>query len=147
MTFFIKYWEPILAALVTACTAWMLHSLDVKAIEEKNRLALAAQQANLEAKFALNRTITETSSLDYASKISALNTRLNDPERMRENYCVMPITSSPSSGIGNPSSKGYAEPHGIPVERLYNYAGTCEHLRIQVISLQDFINTIYTGDK
>ena len=88
MAFIFRYWEVILAAIVTAATAWMLHSVDVQRIENKNRVALAAQQAALEESFAANNKITEESSREYESKINTLNIRLNNAKRMRENYLL-----------------------------------------------------------
>lgn len=145
MAFIFRYWEVILAAIVTAATAWMLHSVDVQRIENKNRVALAAQQAALEESFAANNKITEESSREYESKINTLNIRLNNSKRMRENYCIVPIASPTNGGLGVASPRGHVGSHGVPIEEFYDYAGTCEHLRLQVISLQDFIDKTYAG--
>lgn len=145
MTFILRYWEIVLAAIVTAAIAWMLHSLDVQRIESKNRAALATQQAALEEECALNKRITEESSREYESKINALNIRLNNSRRMRENYCIVPIAGPTNGGLGVASSRGHVGSHGVPIEEFYDYAGTCERLRIQVISLQDFIDKTYAG--
>ena len=145
MTFILRYWEIILAAIVTAATAWMLHSVDVQRIESKNRAALATQQAALEEECASDKRITEESSREYESKINALSVRLNNSKRMRENYCIVPIASPTNGGLGVAPAGGHVRSHGVPVEEFYDYAGTCERLRIQVISLQDFIDKTYAG--
>lgn len=143
--FLLRYWEIIVAAIVTAATAWILHSMDVQRIESKNHAVLIAQQTALEEKCASEKKITEESSREYESKIDALNIRINDSKRMRENYCIVPIAGPTNGGLGVASSRGHVGSHGVPIEEFYDYAGTCERLRIQVISLQDFIDKTYAG--
>lgn len=139
----LRYWQPLLASIATACVAWMLHSLDVGRIENKNRTALAAQQTALEEKFASDKKLTEESSRDYQIQVDALNLKLVDVKRMRPNHCITPITGEADSSNGSSSIGKHGGQDGVSTDALYEYAGTCERLRIQVISLQDFIDGVW----
>lgn len=145
MMFLIRYWRPIAASIATACLAWVLHSLDVSRIENNNRSALAAQQLALEEKCASDKKLTEESSRDYKIEVDALARKLADVKRVRPNHCIMPIAGKASGGDGSATAGKYAGQNGVATDALYDYAGTCERLRIQVSSLQDFIDNVWAG--
>lgn len=108
--------------------------------ETRQEKALAAQELKLQAACAADKKLTENSSHAYQTKVSALTRQLADAKRMFAAKCIMPVTGEARSSDGSARAGEYAGQNAVNAGTLIDYAGECETYRLQVISLQDFIN-------
>lgn len=143
MLLLLRYWQPIAAAIATASIAYLLHTVAVNNIEADHRQALADQKAAIEKQCAADKQLTEENSRAYHKDLKTLADRLAAVKRVQPTRCVVPIAGEAGSGLGIPSSGEHAGQDGVTTDALYDFAGECEAFRLQIISLQSFINDVW----
>lgn len=88
-----------------------------------------------------DKLIAQEVSNDYQKKLSALDIKLRDLQRVYERTCI-PIDRG--TGRRNAASSAGELPRsdGIPATALLEYAGDAERVRLRLIACQDFITKI-----
>lgn len=99
--------------------------------------ALQSQETELVAACQKNVSITEENSRDYQTQLTAARNRVM--QLQRSNTCVS-VASKTNSGTGGTKPDKHVGTDGVPASSLFELAGECEQYRLQVISLQKFIN-------
>lgn len=139
MIFLASWWKAIAGAAGMTVIALLLHSLSVAALEKKHALALTAQAAMMTAQCNSDKSITEGVSHDYQSSLTNLDDVLS--KRVHAyTACISGFAGEATRFNGSSAPKEHGQPHGLSTRALYEYAGTCERYRLQVIGLQTFIN-------
>lgn len=134
---FLKYWQPIVSAILTAVVAFGLHSLAIGFTQAHHDRELLEQRRNLEEKCAEDKAFLQKAGENYESKISVLNSRIRALSRVRPT-CIMPVT--PGLNVATEGNQGFPIGNGISSEWLIQFAGRCEREAIKLDSLQEFIS-------
>lgn len=108
--------------------------------ESRQERALAAQELKLQAECAADKKLTEDNSHAYQTKVSALSRQLADARRMFSTKCIVPVTGEAVGSHGGAGTGEHGRQNAVSAGTLIDYAGECEQYRLQVISLQEFIN-------
>jgi len=113
---------------------------EVKLIEREN----AALESSL-SQCLSNQQLTAEVSNDYQKKVAALNRKLADIKRLRDNARCVPISTGPgrrdaATGTGEPSGSG------LNSDWLIEYAAEAERYRLQLLGCQDFVNRASSRD-
>ena len=111
--------------------------------EASFRHQLDAQKDSLEASCALDKKLTEENSHAYQKEIANINVELMRAKRLLPSKCVTPVAGKTAGGDGAYKTGQYAGFNGVDSDELLEYAGECERYRVQVNSLQDFINKVW----
>lgn len=127
-------------ALAAFALSWLLHTVDVGRIEAGQKKALTDQQTVLEKHCADDKQLTEENSRAYKNNMDILADRLIALKRVQPARCVMPVAGETGGGPSSPFTDEHARPDGVSTDALLDYGADCERLRLQVISLQSFIN-------
>ncbi len=131
----IANWKTI--AAVALC--WMLHTLDVHRIEEKQANEITrTRNAMTDACNKVQET-TRKISHDYQIQLGSLNSRLSAAKRLHNSGCVS-VASSSAAGLDAAAAKGKLIRRNVDADRLIDLAGRGEKYRIQLISCQQFID-------
>jgi len=139
-------WIQVAGGAVAAfALSFLLHTVDVNRIESNHRAEMAKQKTDLETAFAADKKLTEENSRAYQKQVSNLTRKLADAKRLLPSRCVVPVTGQASGGNRGATGGINARLDGVSSDALIDYAGECERYRLQVISLQDFINQVWEG--
>ena len=133
---FLRYWQPILSAIAAFAISYVLHSAVMMITKAKHEAEIASVQKALKDEFAKEIKKTEDNSRAYQSKVYNLNKLLDNLKRVHAGRCVYVQTPSGSS---DSTSSGNLNVRGIDANTLIEYGGKCEQLRLQLISLQDYL--------
>lgn len=136
-----------IGSIAAFALSWLLHTVDVNRIDNNWQDKLDAQKVEILKSCADDKKLTEDVSHDYQNKLAALNKQLSTIKLHQPSRCVMPIAGKASSGTGGDSKGKYVGQDGVDSDALYDYATTCEHYRLQVISMQDFISKVWQKNK
>lgn len=131
-------------AVAAFALSFLLHTLDVHRIDAAWQIKLAAQKANIETKCADDKRLTEENSLEYENQINDLASKLAAAKRLRPSRCIVPATGQAAVGNRAAAPNKYAGLDGINSDTLIDFAGECEHYRIQIKSLQGFIDNVWS---
>lgn len=112
--------------------------------ESEQKTALETQETLLRSQCADDKKLTEENSRDYQAKVSDLSHKLADAKRLYSISHIMPTSRSPSGINGETSRNEHAGSNAGTPESFIDYAGTCEKLRLQVISMQEFENKVWS---
>lgn len=82
----------------------------------------------------INKEVTN----DYQNKIDALNRRVRDIKRVQSAHCVPIAACRPD----DKAAAGHADRDGVLASELFEYAGRCEAIRLQLLGLQGYIEKI-----
>lgn len=127
--------------------SWALHTLDVARIDAAWQKKLDNQKTELEAQCAEKVKLTEENSRDWQKKNFDLTRQLANLKRVYATACIVPVTGQTGGGDATGGIGEHARQNGVTVGPLLDYAGECEGYRLQVISLQDFIDKTWAGNK
>lgn len=145
----LKYWQPLLAFVLTAVIAFSLHSWDVDRINAKHKLALkdaveaATKAANDEC--AKDKQITTEVSNEYQNKIANLTVQLNRIKRLYNSSKCVPITRPTERRDAAPSEGKPAGQSGVSSGWIVDIAGEGEQYRLQLLACQDFITKTWAA--
>jgi hypothetical protein len=133
-------WQTIAMAAVAAALFFGAHELDIYRLEQKEAADITAQQTADTKSCNADKAITEGVSHAYEDKITALNSQLNDLQRVRPNVCVT-IAAVPTRGSHGSAqqSKPAGSDAGVNSDALYALAGEGEKYRLQLIACQQFV--------
>jgi len=146
LSLLIKYWQPILAAIVTALLALGAHKLDVYRINELHKSALKAQAEALIEQCEKDKKLTTEVSRDYQNNIANLNRKLADAKRMRASAetCVS-ITGTTGGRDAAKEDTGLRGTHGVAAESLFDFSGDAEQVGLQLDACQAFIKKTWAA--
>lgn len=142
----LKYWQAILAAIITAILAYMIHDADVLFLEKKQAAELAEQANTLRAQCKADQKITAEVSNDYETKLSNLNSQLATVKRLHPSRCILPSTGATGGHDDGTSGGQSGKPDAVDTGTLYDFAGKAEQYRIQLSGCQDFIRKVWTAN-
>lgn len=140
MLFLLKYWQPILSAILTAALALGAHRIDMMFVNADHAQALAEQSDTLIKQCNADKAITTEVSHDYQTQIADLNARLSQLDSMCGTTRVTVPAAKPATGRYGPA--GNCQPagtHGVANSALYSLAGEGEKYRLQLIACQSFV--------
>lgn len=145
ITFLLTNWRFFAGAATAFAVAYMLHSLDINRLENRQRaeLAAAVQKANEQCQ--KDKQLTTEVSHGYQIKITALNSQLA-AYKLRPSKCIVPVavpTARHDAATACPVIPGA---HGVPSDSLYDYAGDAEKTRLQLLSCQGFITATWAAN-
>ena len=135
----LKYWQPILAAILTGFIAFGFHSCSVSKLEKVKYDAVEAQRNASEAQCIGQQQITIGASNVYQN---GLTQRDNDLDSVLRQPAVIAISNESRTPVRRNATDKPKEPNyrnEINTDELYRFAGECEKDRLKVISLQQFI--------
>jgi len=135
----LKYWQPILAFILTALLSYGLHHIDVTRLKAKHELAVKAAVAAANAICEADKQLTTEVSNDYQNQVSNLNTQLARLKRLYNSAKCVPVTRAPSGRDATASQGKPAGQSGLSAEWIVDLAGDGEKYRQQLIACQDFI--------
>jgi hypothetical protein len=139
-------WVQIVGGAVAAfALSWLLHTVDVNRIDKNWQEKLDTQKAETEAACLKDKKLTEENSREYQSKLSDLAGKLAAVKRVQPARCVVPVAGKAGGGDATAPANVNAGLDGVGTDSLFSFAGECEQYRIQVITLQDFINKVWTS--
>lgn len=133
-----------LSALLTAFTAYGLHTLAVNLIEASYERKLEDQKTALTAQCEASKALTQEVSNEYQKKLAARNADLTRARRLLDKKCPVSVTTTPACGYnGGPGSAKSGQPNagglGADANELIDIAGEGEKYRLQLIGCQDFV--------
>lgn len=141
----IKYWQVGAGALAAFAISWMLHMIDVTRIENNWRDKMEAAIADVAKACADSKKLTEENDREYTKQIDDLGRKLAAAKRMQPTRCIVPVAGQAGVGDGRAAGDKLHRQNGVTSDALFDFAGECERLRVQVISLQSFINGVWDG--
>lgn len=133
--------------LSTGAVIWRINhafneAAKVDGLEQQIRILKVQHQADKDQCEA-DKVLTEKVETDYENKLSDLSDQLADIKRLRPNKCVFPTAGQASQFNAAADNGKPAAENGLETDWLYDFAGTCEGFRLQIIGLQEFINRLY----
>jgi hypothetical protein len=134
-------WIPIaLGAASAFALSFLLHTVDVDRLEEKQAIALATQKTAMEKSCAEDKAITQGANDALQKNINIISSKLAASKRVHPANCLLaaPIKTDTSSGGGQ-----HAGQNGISSDWLRDYAAECETYRQQRIVLEKFIDNTW----
>lgn len=90
-----------------------------------------------------DKRITEDNTNEYQNELDSLDNQFDDLKRMYEGEAAVPATSEASISSEAPVQQKHAPRDEQYTVRLLSYGKECEEYRLQVISLQKFIDTVW----
>lgn len=87
-----------------------------------------------------NQKITSEVSQEYHNEITNLSNSITKYKRLLNNRVCTTVSGASPSNNGETSSGKYVGQNVVSSDKLIDFAAEAERYRIQVISLQDFIN-------
>jgi len=94
-----------------------------------------------------NKRITEDNTHEYQNDLNTLDNQFDDLKRMYEGEATLPATSEAAIRPEAPVQQKHVIRNEQDTVRLLSYGKECEEYRLQVISLQKFINTVWEQNK
>lgn len=146
MLLLLKYWQPILAAVLTAALSYGAHSLDVYRIEDNQRAALEQKATDDKKQCDDDKRITKEASDGFQKRLTDLSGQLDALKRVQPSRCIAVSTPVTACGRNAEASTGkHAGANGITSDALYDFAGQAEKYRLQLIACQSFINETWAA--
>ncbi len=128
------------AILAVFSSGWYVES---QFSESRLERALKEQQISIEKACDDNKKLTEENSRAYENQTADLTRKLADYRKLHPSRCVMPVAGKATGSAGTAPTTEHVGQNGVNTDALIEYSGTCEKLRLQVISLQEFINHVW----
>lgn len=144
MAFLLANWKSILTFIVTLGIGYLIHSIDVDAINAKHEADIASTKAALEASCLKDKQLTEKVSNEYQTSIINLSNELA-ALKLRGSSCIVPIAKSSDGHHGSPAKSKHVKRNGITSGSLYDYAGKAETYRLRLVGCQSFIRQTWTA--
>lgn len=122
----LKYWQPILAAFITAVLAYMLHTGAVSTLKLKQAADLAAQAAEMQKQCDADKALTKGAQDALQKNLDDVNRKLAALKRVRPAKCVPVIAGASDAAAFHGEHAGQ---NGISTDWLRDYAAECESIR------------------
>lgn len=143
--FILKYWKFGVGGLVGALIMFGAMEARIWFLNASHALEIENAKASIIKQCEADKQLTKEISHDYQNEIADLNRRLADLKRLRGNVCV-PVAGT-ASGRDASAGAGHADGNGIFAGTLYDYGGTAERYRRQLIVCQSFISRTWEAKK
>lgn len=134
----LKFWQPIVSAILTAIVAFGLHSVVSNISEANHKAELLKQATQMTEQCNEDKLKIQKAGENYEARITILNHKLRTLSSVRPS-CV-PITGSPGVDHATSGNSQLLSGNGISSNWLIQFAGRCEREAIKLDSLQEFIN-------
>ena len=141
----LRYWKFGVGALAGALIMYGAIEVRVWVINAAHALEIESTKRSVIEQCEEDKKLTLEVSNAYQIELSDLNRRLVDLKRVQRDVCV-PV-ADPASGRDASAGAGHVERNGILAGTLYDYAGTAEQYRRQLMACQSFIIKTWEAKK
>lgn len=145
IAFILKYWKFCVGALagaiimygVSEARLWFINAAHAREIENTRRSVLEQCEED--------KKLTQEISNEYQKQIYDLGRRLTELRRLQPALCI-PIAGA-TGGRDAAAGAGPVDGNGIFAGTLYDFAGTAEQYRRQLIACQSFITRTWEAKR
>lgn len=139
-------WFWLAVGAVTASVGmWTFHTVSIRGHEAMWNAKYEEQRAELIGRCEENKHITEDNSREYENEMDVINSDLVALKRVRFGSASVPVPGATVVSVTEAPRNEHVKRNERSAEKLLDFAAECERYRVQVVSLQSFIDDVWNS--